>query len=1209
LPEFDINVGVTISNVYPPGKLDGFRSSDLAAICIPDGGHKVTHDWTYLVCKDPAAPETDTAPMLYGINFFRNKADATKKRGATQMSMLLFLTQPFFLLFKPIVQEGLMRFMDEGDSDAIHAVWETLESGLYQSVQFSLFDKNFILNIPNLRDDPCPGALLLDLVDAFKHDTMLIWHALLCEKRIVFMGATGEIAGNAALSSQLLVSPLSGLIDIITPFVALTDISTLERQTYICGTTNPMIAEMKQLHDMVADCNSGKISTSLESIKLSSDDKRFMKQVLKGVAKGEGEKWVRRQFLKYTSEVLSKILQDTLSEPHATQMVGLSTSKRVLEYAQELKAHVNEDTVAAAFDALVQAQEGEEHMTAVQLMKAYFNLDKELESSMDDVAHICAAGAVVVVAHGLESNSNQVRKYAMYILAKLATIPAGQIDIVSPSVLPAVVDKIDSSQPPVVEAAFVCLKQISALCVGAEALVKLDLISRVLSLFSSGSTSLSDTAKTIALTVLQQVYRMYPEAPPPPDSFTFDIATLPHTLHGQILELFDIWERAIDSVPSLSEALDADLGQLSSGPPNSADKPSVLHRLLNMIADSLPLRIQCAGSGVVALVLERKFIQYNVTPLSWQLLAQLADCQTGVNALISNDVVALATDLLEACTEPCMSLMYAACFLESVSQNSTMAEHMYASGALPRLVAYVLNHHPGLHPTTIADDADADDDGNGNGHGDGDQTDRRAEPQPMTKSERDFLLTTLPVLRTLKYMYQSVTNKQRRRSLRHAASSIGSLLSLDEDLSDRDRADFQTVLSSVLVAITALDISYLKWMLQARDANESKTELKRSSGNLLQAPRFNHSVSSRPSMFALPDDAVVRKGRLQRQAQWSRRWHNRWCVLTPVALNLYKSIANAQAHNVIPLLGSEVRQISDVRFDLITNRKTYMFRTQSPAETGDWITMLLKASVGRLQTLSSAAVSALPSGIENALSNDTNAALSHIEVTPTGPPPPVPPPPPPSSIGTLPVPAARASTSTSTSVRLSSHRTSASVSASIAEIPNDIFLPPAPLPPPGPVPPPAGGAHSTSQVSPAPIYKSKRNVFKRSDSSGILSAPLSDEVRSDAVIRRVGSAERTASGYELEVPSSEMPDLLPAPRLRFMTVIAPPTPDTKRPSSASNAPSTPVPASSRSPASSLGQHRAPTPLRRMSSRAFVIAADSGLQRRGSWTFPNSTRLG
>jgi len=42
-------------------------------------------------------------------------------------------------------------------------------------VQFSLFDRHFILNIPSSIDDPFPGASLTDLVEAFKHDVMLLW--------------------------------------------------------------------------------------------------------------------------------------------------------------------------------------------------------------------------------------------------------------------------------------------------------------------------------------------------------------------------------------------------------------------------------------------------------------------------------------------------------------------------------------------------------------------------------------------------------------------------------------------------------------------------------------------------------------------------------------------------------------------------------------------------------------------------------------------------------------------------------------------------------------------------------------------------------------------------------------------------------------------------------------------------------------------------
>jgi hypothetical protein len=39
--EFDILEGVTISHVHPPSRVESFKKSEIAALCIPDGGHKV----------------------------------------------------------------------------------------------------------------------------------------------------------------------------------------------------------------------------------------------------------------------------------------------------------------------------------------------------------------------------------------------------------------------------------------------------------------------------------------------------------------------------------------------------------------------------------------------------------------------------------------------------------------------------------------------------------------------------------------------------------------------------------------------------------------------------------------------------------------------------------------------------------------------------------------------------------------------------------------------------------------------------------------------------------------------------------------------------------------------------------------------------------------------------------------------------------------
>jgi hypothetical protein len=46
------------------------------------------------------------------------------------------------------VRETLLRFMDAHDITALRTLYDTLVQGLNRSVQFSLFDKHFILNIP-----------------------------------------------------------------------------------------------------------------------------------------------------------------------------------------------------------------------------------------------------------------------------------------------------------------------------------------------------------------------------------------------------------------------------------------------------------------------------------------------------------------------------------------------------------------------------------------------------------------------------------------------------------------------------------------------------------------------------------------------------------------------------------------------------------------------------------------------------------------------------------------------------------------------------------------------------------------------------------------------------------------------------------------------------------------------------------------------------
>ena len=126
--DFDITVGDKV--LLRLGELP-FPEDELSALAIPEGGHNLIEDHTYIIKKDPK-----TGEQLYGLSYFHNRRDASAKRGAIMkvpsasgeppspvasylahpiQAMLIFSPCPFFSFFLNLLRAALLHHMDTAD--------------------------------------------------------------------------------------------------------------------------------------------------------------------------------------------------------------------------------------------------------------------------------------------------------------------------------------------------------------------------------------------------------------------------------------------------------------------------------------------------------------------------------------------------------------------------------------------------------------------------------------------------------------------------------------------------------------------------------------------------------------------------------------------------------------------------------------------------------------------------------------------------------------------------------------------------------------------------------------------------------------------------------------------------------------------------------------------------------------------------------------
>lgn len=360
---------VVPSDVWPHGETASHE--DVAHLCLPDGGHLFAEDWTYLLMAPAApgaggfagtsagaGAEADAGPAaparasgrLYGVAHFLNKRDASKKRGADQRSLLVMMSAPLFDTVEPFMRLALPKAMEAAHADddgaSVTAVLRELHATLTEvaasaatpspPATVSLWGSDVPVTVtidvaqfvaaagtpgsPSRRRGSASssvlpdyeefgGASLTQLVKAFGENTMVLWYSLLMGHRLLVcgQGVPARTVGMYCLAAPLLVAPLTGFAELLTPYVALTDLDPVMRKTYICGTTNQLFSTKAEWYDCLADAATNTV-THHTRLRVAGDDRDFVRGVIKGIDReGKDEAWVRSQFRSYTDDVMRRL--------------------------------------------------------------------------------------------------------------------------------------------------------------------------------------------------------------------------------------------------------------------------------------------------------------------------------------------------------------------------------------------------------------------------------------------------------------------------------------------------------------------------------------------------------------------------------------------------------------------------------------------------------------------------------------------------------------------------------------------------------------------------------------------------------------------------------------------------------------------------------------------------------------------------------------
>eukprot|EP00742_Colponemidia_sp_Colp-10_P003963 GILJ01004226.1.p1 GENE.GILJ01004226.1~~GILJ01004226.1.p1 ORF type:complete len:811 (+),score=125.65 GILJ01004226.1:46-2433(+) len=477
-----------------------------------------TADTSTEVTVDASSSVAKTPPMMYCLSLLRNKLDKTVRRGAMVKSMAICTRHQAFHLFKPLLILALDRYFQQFSSTTASTVkkdpsavtdatadrfavvkqlYETLNRmsfanfPLLTSVEKRIAKRTtpgllpregnekaeFVTNVSWDRaqvpiriplaldpDELVEGSLVM-LVSKFKEAAMILYNAILEEKRVLFIGHTlpaGQVC-QMVLSSPLLVSPpLRGLTLRIFPYADLNNLDFLSVPGYIAGVTNPMFEQRTAWWDICCDLSSGRVMQNVRSVRDNrgssavtpanaaaswemerhfNSDQEFIHEIESGINSHFGEEWVRSRFMDYTQHIVNMALgqeefadETTLQKEYDsnwTRIDRLRTTKSFAMLMEDRERIQTESALLSVFpvDRHLRRLKIQRDLSESDILRIYSDFVNHIETPehlLEFLSYLPEnQGGLYPVAVGLFHPNVTVRRHTVTLIKRLETLPVG----------------------------------------------------------------------------------------------------------------------------------------------------------------------------------------------------------------------------------------------------------------------------------------------------------------------------------------------------------------------------------------------------------------------------------------------------------------------------------------------------------------------------------------------------------------------------------------------------------------------------------------------------------------------------------------------------------------------------------------------------------------------------------------------------------------
>lgn len=180
------------------------------------------------------------------------------------------------------------------------------------------------------------ASSLVNFIHTFGQRTMVIYDAILSQKRIIFTGTRNmsitQIQQFMFAASSMIAPPLHGIFNRILPYVPLSQLTELEKEeSFLAGVTNPMFLENRKCYDLGIRIDEGKLQTdaNYQRQQYYQMDLEFIQTLkIRLNEKNITDEDVRQAFQAYTLTMLD--LATRLNYDNSVDSIGMTHHQRQL---------------------------------------------------------------------------------------------------------------------------------------------------------------------------------------------------------------------------------------------------------------------------------------------------------------------------------------------------------------------------------------------------------------------------------------------------------------------------------------------------------------------------------------------------------------------------------------------------------------------------------------------------------------------------------------------------------------------------------------------------------------------------------------------------------------------------------------------------------------------------------------------------------------